>query len=344
MSPNRYQTDGEYLLHDGSVVSLVFGADGRELWSASTAGEVKVWDYYRGACVGRVDGVGAVVSIAATRRGRALCGTAEGQLVTVGMRSSKVLDKRQAHQGAINAVVVAEGKRPGQAPRGLIITAGNDGVIKTWDEKTKDCISELSLGGDGVIALKLMPRNTERMIAATRDGQVHVLTLRGQSVHSCSIGVQKGATGSTLVALTVSPKGGWAHALADDGKLYCFSTEKGRLEYFMDTVCAKKTKRFSLAALANLCTLSKLYPFSTRTKFATRANNARYLSSRCSFFSDFLCLFSYNKGAFIAVLLHKPLLEQHLLFYFCHRHKSVPSVSAIILKEMSSRRFPKTVC
>ena len=108
----------------GPSESLVFRADGKRLAIAGDA--VRLWDAADGSPSGALPGrTGWVRALAADREGRRIAAAWAEAVVTV-WDGTRLLWELTGHRGAVLAV--AFGPRPG-----LLVSAGDDQTIRTWD-------------------------------------------------------------------------------------------------------------------------------------------------------------------------------------------------------------------
>ncbi len=218
----KYQSEDDFMMHDGSVLALSFSRDSEYIASGSNKGEIKVWKIRTGQCVKRFEGAhtGAVTSVEFGKDGTQLVSGSMDQTVRIhGLKSGKTLKEFRGHKSFVNAAVYSEDQTK-------IISASSDGSIKVWDSKSSDCLKSFNPASASisVIGLTRMPSHSDRLLATNRSNTLRVMTLDGSSIQSLV------TAAGDVVTSTVSPKGRFVYAVSDDGVLHAWDTDSGKLE------------------------------------------------------------------------------------------------------------------
>ncbi|KAK1325729.1 hypothetical protein QJS10_CPA01g02543 [Acorus calamus] len=228
----QYQADEAFMMHDGVILCVDFSRDSETLASGSQDGMIKIWRVRSGQCLRRIENAHSqgVTSVVFSRDGSQLLSTSFDSTARIhGLKSGKRLKEFRGHTSYVNnAIFSTDGSR--------VITASSDCTVKVWDTKTTDCLQTFKpppplRGGDASVnSVHLFPKNTEQIIVCNKTSSIYLMTLQGQVVKSFSSGKKEGGD---FVAACVSPKGEWIYCVGEDGNLYCFSHQSGKLEHLM---------------------------------------------------------------------------------------------------------------
>ncbi|WP_051866134.1 TIR domain-containing protein [Streptomyces griseus] len=230
--------------HAGRVYTLDFHPGGRFLVSGDTEGEVRLWDLAAGGSAGLLGGCrGAVYQVLFDPEGTLLAAGDSAGVVRLwrvdpaadpvpgGPPVAVPLSRQPSeHRGS---VWVCKFRRHGDTPApdtgSLLVTGGNDGVVRLWDPATGQGrrilrghgrrIGTLSFSADGSL-----------LAAGGNDGVVRLW-------HSASGRRLRELTGQSdrLVSAVFSPAGGTQLATASsDGDLYLWNAATGEYQREMD--------------------------------------------------------------------------------------------------------------
>ncbi|MGP3951133.1 TIR domain-containing protein [Streptomyces sp. 7N604] len=217
--------------HEGRVYTLDFHPGGRLLASGDTEGHVRLWNPLTGTPAGApARGRGAVYQVVFDPEGTTLAaGGSDGavRLWRVTQRSSdwSVVPLRQQpadHQGSVWACRFRPGARIGTAEAGpLLVTVGNDGVVRLWDTSTGQGrrilrghgrkIGSLTFSADGAL-----------LAASGNDGVVRLWEpATGRRVRELS------GHNDRLVSAVFNPEGPVLATSSSDGDVYLWNAVTG---------------------------------------------------------------------------------------------------------------------
>ncbi|MGV4987815.1 WD40 domain-containing protein [Streptomyces sp. NRAIS3] len=227
----------EFTGHSGRVYTLDFHPGGRLLVSADTDGEVRLWDLVTGSSAGLLGGCrGAVYQVLFDPDGTLLAaGDSAGvvRLWRIGPEADQVavpLNRQPAeHRGSVWVCKFRpHGDTPAQGAGTLLVTGGNDGVVRLWEPATGQGrrilrghgrrIGTLSFSADGSM-----------LAAGGNDGVVRVW-------HSASGRRLRELTGQSdrLVSAAFGPAGPLLATASSDGDIYLWNAATGEYQRELD--------------------------------------------------------------------------------------------------------------
>ncbi|WP_330460106.1 TIR domain-containing protein [Streptomyces sp. NBC_00820] len=227
----------EFTGHSGRVYTLDFHPGGRYLVSGDTDGEVRLWDLDTGTSAGLLGGCrGAVYQVLFDPDGTLLAaGDSAGvvRLWRIDQRGDPVavpIGRQPAeHRGSVWVCKFRpHGGAPAPGTGPLLVTGGNDGVVRLWDSSTGQGrrilrghgrrIGTLSFSADGSM-----------LAAGGNDGVVRVW-------HSASGRRLRELTGQSdrLVSAAFGPAGPLLATASSDGDIYLWNAATGEYQRELD--------------------------------------------------------------------------------------------------------------
>lgn len=227
----------EFTGHSGRVYTLDFHPDGRFLVSGDTDGEVRLWDLETGGCAGLLGGCrGAVYQVLFDPDGTLLAaGDSAGvvRLWRVDEQADPVavpLSRQPAeHRGSVWVCKFRpHGDTPAAGSDSLLVTGGNDGVVRLWDPATGQ--GKRILRGHGRrIGTLSFSADGSMLAAGGNDGYVRLW-------HTASGRRLRGLTGQSdrLVSAVFGPLGPLLATASSDGDIYLWNAATGEYQRELD--------------------------------------------------------------------------------------------------------------
>ena len=244
------------MAHVAPVLALAWSGDGALLASGDRDGNVRVWNPVTGRCLRRLDGAhaGGVAALAFAPGGTHLLSAGYDATARVhGLQSGRVLRELRGHTAYVLALAALPGGGP--AAGDAILTGAADGSVRAWDGKTGEAGAAFrpppppaAAGGGGgggggpggaapassdqpIVAILPLPPTTPGLpgpavLVVPRAPAAHVMTPAGSVVRTLASGRPAGG-GGDFVAAALSPSGGLAHCLAEDGTVFTFDVGTG---------------------------------------------------------------------------------------------------------------------
>jgi WD40 repeat-containing protein SMU1 len=239
-----YQEEGSFMMHDKAVIACAFSKDSELLATGSQEGEVKVWRVATGQCAKRYQrahGEGVTWIAWSKDSSQILTASFDKTARAHGLKSGKTLKEYRGHTSYVNSAVYSRDNHK-------VITGSSDGNVIVFDSRTTEVLNTIappppphintSMNNIAVNAAIMAPKlpatfgdqEDGLFFVCTRSNTLLLMNMSGQVLKSFSTGRRERGD---FVAMTVSPKGEWLYACAEDNRLYCFSMESGNLEQTM---------------------------------------------------------------------------------------------------------------
>ncbi|GHE07571.1 TIR domain-containing protein [Streptomyces alanosinicus] len=227
----------EFTGHSGRVYTLDFHPAGALLVSGDTQGEVRLWDLAAGRSAGLLGGCrGAVYQVLFDLDGTLLAaGDSAGvvRLWRIDPAADPVaapLNRQPAeHRGSVWVCKFRpHGDAPATGPGALLVTGGNDGVVRLWDPATGQGKRILRGHGRRIGTLSFSPDGS-MLAAGGNDGVVRVW-------HSASGRRLRELTGQSdrLVSAVFGPAGPLLATASSDGDIYLWNAATGEYQRELD--------------------------------------------------------------------------------------------------------------
>eukprot|EP00727_Mastigamoeba_balamuthi_P002792 m51a1_g1251 putative wd40 repeat-containing protein smu1 (535) ;mRNA; r:33501-35375 len=239
----KFQADDEFMVHDAPVLCIAWSRDSDALATGSQDGVLKVWQARTGKLLRKIERAHdqGLTCAAFSRDGTQLLTGSFDQTARVhGLNSGRTIKVFRGHTSFVNDVCYAQSGA-------WVVSGSSDGTVRIWDARSSDCLDVLRpaqflanvLAGrpdTPVISVALAsPRegaasSEQQLVIGTKSDTVALVTLKGQLVKTFTAG-----PGIEFVACCVSAHGGYVFAASQDGLVYCFNSETGRLENTVKT-------------------------------------------------------------------------------------------------------------
>jgi len=235
-----YQEEGSFMMHEKAVIGAAFSKDSELLATGSQDGQLKVWRVASGQCVRRYEkahGEGITFITWSKDATQILTASFDMTARAHGLKSGKTLKEFRGHTSYVNtAVYTRDGAK--------VVTGSSDGNVIVFDARTTEQInlitppppphlsSTMHYAVNSALVAPSPPgqygdSDDATIFVCTRTNVIQMMNLQGQVLKSFSSGRREKGD---FVAMTLSPKGEWLYAVAEDHRLYCFSVTTGALE------------------------------------------------------------------------------------------------------------------
>lgn len=232
-----YQEEGNFMMHEKAVIAVAMNTESELVATGSQDGQMKVWRVSSGQCVRRYEkahGEGITYITWSKDSTHILTASFDQTARVHGLKSGKTLREFRGHTSYVNSAVYTR-------DNSRIITASSDGTVIVFDAKTTEAINTIEPPPPPHMASTIQyavnaallaphasgPTDDPLIFVCTRTNTILLMNLHGQVIKTFSSGrKEKG----DFVAMVPSPKGDWLYAVAEDHRLYCFSTASGALE------------------------------------------------------------------------------------------------------------------
>jgi WD40 repeat-containing protein SMU1 len=218
------------MMHDAPVLAVALSPDGALAASGDRDGHVKVWRLATGALLRALDppsadGAGVTALAFSPDGGQLAIASYDGVARVAGLKSGRVLRELRGHASFVLAVAYTP-------DGGTLVTGSADGTLRTWDARTGEAglavvpprAATARAGAPDAPVVAVLPHPTDPgvVVVATRAPCLHIVNVASGAILA-TLATGK-ADGGDVVAAALSSRGGFAHALAEDGVLYSFNT------------------------------------------------------------------------------------------------------------------------
>jgi len=186
--------------HEGWVNAVLVTPDGREVWTASREGKLRLWDTTTGAQLGELDCGSEIRTLAQSGDGRLLAtGLSDGRLAVLdterwrslgadseeversGADESPWLFDKEVIQSGDPITALAFNHAPSDADTARLVAGSSDGTVRIYHARTGDNLLTLRDQGDSITGLAFSPDDTRLLSGASRIGHQSSLIGPGES-------------------------------------------------------------------------------------------------------------------------------------------------------------------
>eukprot|EP01135_Chromosphaera_perkinsii_P004293 Nk52_evm5s276 gene=Nk52_evmTU5s276 len=243
-----YQKEGNFMLMSEAVVALGMSSGGDMLASASSSGQIRVWNMETGKSMRKFSKVheDAITSVCFTpSNGAIVSSSLDGTIKVHGLLGGRTLKEFKGHQSFVSSVhVCASGEG---SDEGLIVVSGSaDGMVKIWDFKSTQCqatldfirgddsgsnsngtsIRKIAADGSNITICKILEYEYQKQKVLFACSII-AFNLKGEVLHIISLNEvitpekRKSVEGINIVSATLSSAGKYLYLVAGDGNMYC---------------------------------------------------------------------------------------------------------------------------
>ena len=239
-----YQMKDELLGHEVTVTTLTVSMDGTMLGSGDSNGQVNIWRIDTGTCLCMIRcHSGAVSCIQFSPDGsHILTAGQDSKCREFGLRTTKMLKEFSGHDSYVTSCFYYFSTSVGLR----VVTGSADGKVRIFDGRSAECLTiwrphnamegasitndvPSSAPGDAAIVC-VVPLHTpaQSMIVVSRSSRALLVNDAGVVL---KVYEDKDTVATSLFcAASASPANIFLHAASDDGTLYLFDIESGKLE------------------------------------------------------------------------------------------------------------------
>ncbi|KAI8818122.1 WD40-repeat-containing domain protein [Fimicolochytrium jonesii] len=230
-----YQAADNPMLMESAVLCLAFSRDSETLASGGQDGRIKVWKVATGQCTRRLVPAHAqgVTSVAFSADGTQLLSSSFDMTIRLhGLKSGKLVKEFRGHTSFVNhAIFLMDWTK--------VMSGSSDGTCKIWDVKTTECVGTVTLHEGKAVSsgvntptinnLCISPRNLDHIVVCNKSPYAYVVDGRGKIQKTLTLLSDTRPTAPSFIHATTTPKGEYILLAAEDGHVYAFHSESGKL-------------------------------------------------------------------------------------------------------------------
>lgn len=171
------QAEDDFMLMEGSVLSMCFSRDSEMLATGAKDGKVKVWKVQTGQCLRRFDTAHSegVTSVSFSKDHSYVLSSSFDTLVRVhGMKSGKCLKELRGHASFVMSARYTEDCRQ-------CLSGSADGVLKMWNLKSLECLNTFRIAAEVPINCILpIAKSNDQFVICNRSNTLVIVNMQGQ--------------------------------------------------------------------------------------------------------------------------------------------------------------------
>ena len=134
-----------------------------------------------------------------------------------GLRSGKLMREFRGHESFVTSVFLTHDNQH-------LVSSGADAACRVWNYRTGECVNTIRIGGDQSVHSDIPvnqviqhPKSSDKLIICNRTSIIHVTDRRGTVLYTFASGKPIEQIDTAFISISVSPKGDWLYAIAEDG-------------------------------------------------------------------------------------------------------------------------------
>ena len=212
---------GQLKGHRGTITSVAFAADGRQIVTAAEDARIRIWNAATRQTLSTIElDNGAATALAVEGR-RVATGHRDGSVVVWDIdNGQKIATVRRNGAGVLSVAFLGDA--------GKLAVAAQDGVVAIWDLKSLAAPAQVLDGHDGPVQGVAFARSGGQLVTGGADKTLRLWTLAGPTLTR----VYKGHA-EAIDALAMSPDGRRMVSASSDGQIRISSTQSSRTHFTM---------------------------------------------------------------------------------------------------------------